>query len=114
MFDFLHVLQFVIHYSFHLLLPGLIAWIFFRKKWKTAWLIMIGAMLIDLDHLLANPVFDPNRCSIGFHPLHSPLAIFFYSLLLFIPNVYIRIVSAGLLLHMITDFQDCLWINFLE
>jgi hypothetical protein len=113
MFDFLHVLQFVILYSFHLLLPGLIAWIFFRKKWKTASLIMIGTMLIDLDHLLANPVFDPNRCSIGFHPLHSPLAIFFLFLLLFIPNVYIRIVSAGLLLHMITDFQDCLWINFL-
>lgn len=113
MFDFLHVLQFVIHYSFHLLLPGFVAWIFFRKKWKVAWFIMILTMLVDLDHLLTNPVFDPNRCSIGFHPLHSFLAIFIYFLLLFAPNGYIRIISAGLLLHMLTDLQDCFWINFL-
>ena len=28
---------------------------------------MLTTMLIDLDHLLANPVFDPDRCSINFH-----------------------------------------------
>jgi len=68
---------------------------------------MIATMLVDLDHLLADPLFDPNRCSIGFHPLHSYYAIVFYVLMLFFPRL--RIVAIGLLLHMLTDFQDCLW-----
>lgn len=68
---------------------------------------MLATMLIDLDHLLADPVFDPNRCSIGFHPLHSFVAIGFYFILAFIPKT--RIVAVGLLLHMATDFQDCFW-----
>ena len=72
---------------------------------------MLGTMLIDLDHLLSNPVFDPTRCSIGFHPLHSYEAIIIYVLLLFLPNVYIKIIATGLLFHMFTDFQDCFWMN---
>ena len=48
---------------------------FFPHPWKMVWLIMMLTMLVDLDHLLANPIYDPNRCSIGFHPLHSYLAI---------------------------------------
>ncbi|MCB0704135.1 MAG: hypothetical protein KDC34_02455 [Saprospiraceae bacterium] len=99
--------QTLVHYSLHLLFPGLIAWLFFRKEWKKAWLLMLATMLIDLDHLLADPVFDPNRCSIGFHPLHSFVAIGFYFILAFIPKT--RIVAVGLLLHMATDFQDCFW-----
>ncbi len=71
---------------------------------------MIATMLVDLDHLLANPIFDSSRCSIGFHPLHSYYAIGGYFLLLFIPNTKVKIVAVGLLFHMITDFQDCLWI----
>ena len=110
--DFLQILQPIIHYSLHLLFPGLIAWMFFRKKWKTAWLIIIATMLVDLDHLLANPIFDSNRCGIGFHPLHSYYAIITYFLMLFIPNIYVRIVAVGLLFHMFTDFQDCLWMIF--
>ena len=69
-------------------------------------------MIVDLDHLLANPVFDAGRCSIGFHPLHSYYAIGFYFLLLLIPNIYTRIVAVGLLFHMFTDFQDCFWMIF--
>jgi len=103
-------LQIIIHYGLHFLVPGIIAWLFFRKRWKISWLIMLGTMMIDLDHLLANPIFDPNRCSIGFHPLHSYYAMGFYFLLFFIPNFYIRVIATGLLLHMFTDFQDCLWI----
>ncbi|MFT5236880.1 MAG: hypothetical protein ACI9M9_000469, partial [Flavobacteriaceae bacterium] len=72
------MVQQLIHYGFHLLIPGLIAWIFFRNNWKVAWLIMIATMLVDLDHLLANPIFMANRCSINFHPLHSYIAIGFY------------------------------------
>lgn len=71
---------------------------------------MIGTMLVDLDHLLARPIFDPARCSIGFHPLHSGYAIAFYFLLLLYPNKYVRIIAVGLLFHMATDFQDCLWL----
>lgn len=100
----------IIHYSLHLLVPGIIAWGFFKKRWKSAWLIMISTMLVDLDHLWANPIFDPSRCSIGFHPLHSYYAIAFYFLLLIIPNFYTRAIAIGLLFHMLTDLQDCLWI----
>ncbi len=32
---------------------------------------MLATMAIDLDHLLADPVFDPDRFCIGFHPLHT-------------------------------------------
>ena len=100
----------VLHYSLHFLAPGILAWLFFRDVWKKGWLIMLGTMIVDLDHLLATPIFDPNRCSIGFHPLHSVNAIFIYFLLLLYPNKYVRIVAIGLLLHMFTDFQDCIWI----
>jgi hypothetical protein len=111
--EFLSILQFITHYSFHLLFPGLIAWVFFRKYWKVAWGIMISTMIVDLDHLMTDPIFDPNRCSIGFHPLHSYYAIAIYLLMLFVPNIYVRIIAIGLLFHMFTDFQDCLWIRFL-
>jgi hypothetical protein len=68
---------------------------------------MIATMLVDLDHLLAEPMFDPARCSIGFHPLHSYYAIAIYAVMAFFPKL--RIVAVGLLFHMVTDFQDCLW-----
>lgn len=64
-------------------------------------------MLVDLDHLLATPVFQADRCSIGFHPLHSIYAMVVY-LLMLIPNNIIRLIAIGLLFHMLTDFIDCL------
>jgi hypothetical protein len=103
------MLQSILHYGLHLLFPGLIAWVFFRNKWKKAYLIMLATMLVDLDHLLANPIFDPNRCSIGFHFLHSYYAILIYVTLLLFPKS--RIVAIGLLLHMLTDYLDC---NFVK
>ena len=69
---------------------------------------MVATMLVDLDHLLADPIFDPDRCSIGFHPLHSYISIAAYAAFLFFPKL--RIIGIGLLLHMLTDFQDCLWL----
>jgi predicted cobalt transporter CbtA len=99
------VVQTILHYSLHLLAPGLIAWVFFRDEWKKAWLIMLATMLVDLDHLLATPIFDPHRCSIGFHPLHSYYAIAAYPILLFFSKT--RVVGVGLLFHMLTDFIDC-------
>jgi hypothetical protein len=101
------MLQQLIHYGFHLLVPGIIAWVFFRNNWKIAWLIMITTMLVDLDHLLADPVFLANRCSINFHPLHSYIAIGVYFIMTLFKKV--RIVGIGLTLHMIADYLDCLW-----
>jgi len=108
MFEFLQNYQSIIHYGLHFIAPVFLAFLFFRKNWKTAWLIMIATMLVDLDHLFANPIFDPNRCSIGFHFLHTPYAIGVYILLLFIPNKWIKVVGLGLLFHMLTDYIDCL------
>ena len=62
-------------------------------------------MLIDVDHLLATPIFDPNRCSINFHPLHSYYAIAVYVGMVFFPKT--RIVGIGLLLHILADSADC-------
>ena len=69
---------------------------------------MLATMLIDLDHLLADAIFDPSRCSIGFHPLHSYYAIGLYCIMPLFPKL--RIVATGLLFHILTDWQDCLWI----
>ena len=110
--ELLHILQLIVHYSLHLLAPGAIAWFFFRTQWKKAWLIMLATMLVDLDHLLATPIFELGRCSIGFHPLHSYYAIAIYFIMVFFPKL--RIIAIGLLFHMLTDFQDCLWSNFLR
>ena len=101
------MLQTLVHYTLHLLVPGLIAYIFFRKEWKKAWLIMLATMLVDLDHLFATPLFDPDRCSINFHPLHTYWAMGVYALLLFFKKT--RIIAVGLLFHMLTDLIDCQW-----
>lgn len=99
------MLQAFAHYGIHLFLPLIVAIIWYKTNWKTAFLIMIFGMLIDLDHLLATPIFDPNRCSIGFHPLHSYFAILFY-LFLLIPKKS-RLVALGLVIHIIADMVDC-------
>lgn len=104
----MEVVRFCLHYGMHFLLPGLIAYVFFKDHWKKAWLIMILTMLIDLDHLLATPIFDANRCSINFHPLHTYYALIAYVLLLLFKKT--RVVGIGLVLHLITDYLDCLWL----
>lgn len=103
----MEMIQILVHYSLHLLVPGLIAFIFFTSEWKKAWLIMLATMLVDVDHLFATPIFDPNRCSIGFHPLHTYWATIIYVLLFFFKKT--RIIAVGLLFHMLTDYIDCQW-----
>ncbi len=66
---------------------------------------MLATMLIDADHLLADPVFNPNRCSINFHPLHSYWVLTIYIGLLFFKKT--RIIAVGLVFHLFTDFVDC-------
>ncbi|WP_109852045.1 DUF6122 family protein [Aquimarina sp. AU58] len=95
----------IIHYGFHLILPLLIALLFFPKQWKKVYFLFIAAMLIDIDHILADQIFDPNRCSIGFHPLHSYYAITAYGIMLFFSKT--RIIGLALLWHILTDLLDC-------
>jgi hypothetical protein len=85
-----------------------------RKEWQLAYFILVATMLVDIDHLLANPIYDPTRCSIGFHPLHQLWFIGLYTLLCFIPKT--RLIGLGLTIHMALDSIDCqvtngIWIN---
>ncbi len=98
--------QTLIHYFLHLGMPLIIAVVFFRNDYKRVYLILLATMLVDLDHLLATPIFSPNRCSINFHPLHTYYAMVGYVGLLFFKKPY-RIIGLGLLLHMLTDLNDC-------
>ena len=99
--------QTLVHYSLHFAFPLVLALVFFPLMWQTAYLIMVATMLIDLDHLLAKPIFEPRRCSIGYHPLHSFYALPVYALLLLLPAT--QIVAVGILFHLFTDTVDCLW-----
>jgi hypothetical protein len=102
------LIKLFIHYTFHFVVPIFIARTFFKDNWLNAYLLMLATLLIDLDHLLASPIFDPNRCSIGYHPLHTVYAAFFYLLLYFIPSWKWKAVAIGCLWHLSTDYIDCL------
>ena len=95
----------MLHLALHALVPGLVAALVFRDRWRRAWLVMVATMLVDVDHLLATPVYDPGRCSIGFHPLHTAPALALYAALALVPRT--RLVGVGLLLHMALDALDC-------
>jgi len=96
----------VVHVSLHVLVPALVSRIFFPENWPRAWLIMMLTMLVDLDHLLAEPIYDAQRCSIGFHPLHSYPALAVYLGMCVIPGA--RVPACGLLIHMAVDGLYCL------
>lgn len=114
----------MIHIVLHFAVPLVVALFFFRKRWRNAALIMIATMMVDVDHLLANPIYDPTRCSIGFHPLHTTPAIAAYVLLFVLPLLFMRkkdgqglsssgrwlhLIGLGLLLHMALDGLDCIF-----
>ena len=109
----------LLHLALHFLVPALLVGLLWRKdwlgaQWPLAYFILMATMLVDIDHLLANPIYDPNRCSIGFHPLHQLWFIGLYSLLCFIPKT--RLIGLGLTIHMALDSIDCqvtngIWIN---
>ena len=68
-------------------------------------LVLALSNLIDMDHLLASPIYDPTRCSINFHPLHSWYFFPAYLLGLFFPKT--RIFCMGIALHLGVDAIDC-------
>lgn len=96
----------ILHLVLHVTVPLAIAITFYRERWRRAWLIMLVTMVVDLDHLVADPIYDPGRCSIGYHPLHTAPAIAAY-LALLIPR-QTRLPALGLVVHMALDGIDCL------
>jgi hypothetical protein len=95
-----------LHLVLHAVVPLAIALAFYRDRWRRAWLIMLATMIIDIDHLVADPIYDPGRCSVGYHPLHTAPAIVLYAALL-IP-VRTRLAGLGLVVHIALDALDCL------
>lgn len=100
----------LIHLLLHLLVPAAIARTWYAASFGKAWLIMMAAMLIDIDHLVADPIYDPGRCSVGFHPLHQYPLIAVYALLALWPKT--RLIGIGLLVHLALDGVDCLWMSY--
>ncbi|PHS14968.1 MAG: hypothetical protein COA86_15005 [Kangiella sp.] len=109
----------MLHLILHFIIPLLIAFAFIDyffvyfssiskikfPKLLLIWALMMLTMIIDLDHLLATPIYQIDRCSIGFHPLHRLLPILFYFFLC-IPKKT-RVFGVGLIIHMILDSIDC-------
>jgi len=93
------------HLALHFTVPLLVAFLFFRENLKLSYLAMILTMLVDLDHLLASPIYDANRCSIGFHPLHQYWFIAIYLVMSFFSKT--RLIGVGLIIHMSLDALDC-------
>jgi hypothetical protein len=96
---------FLFHMFLHVAVPVAVAWLFFRQDFRWAVLIMVAANLIDLDHLLADPIVDSDRCSVGFHLLHQYWLIPVYVLLALIPKA--RLIGLGLVIHIGLDYIDC-------
>ncbi|MFK7813417.1 MAG: DUF6122 family protein [Maribacter sp.] len=99
------MLRFFLHYGIHFVVPIAIGLLFFKKNRARVILILLSAIIIDIDHVFANPIFDPNRCSINFHPLHSYWAIGLYFGFLFFKKT--RIFGIALLIHILADLTDC-------
>jgi len=104
----------MLHMFLHILVPGLVALAQRTHSRARAFAWLMAGMLSDLDHLLAARVYDPNRCSIGFHPLHTALPIACYVLLAAYPKT--RLLGVGLCIHILLDRVDCrfntgMWIS---
>ena len=121
----------MVHLALHFVLPLLVALVFYRTTWRHSWLLLVSTMLVDIDHLLATPIYDPARCSIGFHPLHTAVPFAVYVVLFALPLLAwlwdkaapreraeadrskkpivrtLHLVGLGLIIHMALDWSDC-------
>ncbi len=98
------MIRFFIHYGMHFIAPLFIAKKYDPALWKKIYLIFLASMLVDLDHLLSTPIFDPERLSVGHHLLHSYPALVIYAVGLNYPKT--RLLSFALIFHMFTDLVD--------
>lgn len=125
----------IIHLVLHVLLPLLVAVVYvmwaagrgkheLKRHFVWAFALMMVTMAVDIDHLLAVPIYAPNRCSILFHPLHTVWPMVVYGLMLLWPlllrissrtiqkrDAVIAWLGAGLVIHMVLDALDCLWMK---
>lgn len=111
----------MLHIALHFIVPLGVALAFYRDRWRSTLLLLVATMLVDADHLLADPIYDPARCSIGFHPLHTAPAVAVYVALFALPLFWkrgepwserrrallVHLVGLGLLIHMALDLGDC-------
>ena len=95
-----------LHLLLHVIVPAIVAFGLGRTEKLKALLIMLSAILLDLDHLFASPIYDPNRCSLDFHSLHHYSIHPLYLAMCFHPKT--RWLGIGLLIHMALDGIDCL------
>ena len=98
---------FFLHYGAHWLAPLALARIAAPALWLRFAAVMLAANAIDIDHLLADPIFDPDRCSIGFHPLHTWPAAAAYAVMLAVPRWWVRAFALGASWHLAVDWGDC-------
>ncbi|WP_299318624.1 DUF6122 family protein [uncultured Porphyromonas sp.] len=112
----LPLLKLLAHYGLHLVAPYFLAALWPKRSRLRVYLLLLATMAIDLDHLLVRPIFDPERCSVGFHLLHSWPFVLLYALLCVLPYGrlgwpwWLRVLGVGLCLHIFTDWQDfVLW-----
>lgn len=113
----------MIHIVLHFVVPVLVALACYGGRWRSAALVLVATMVVDIDHVLADPIYDPERCSIGFHPLHSVPALLSYCALFALPWAWksrwnvarrgralwvVHLIGLGLLIHMALDGTDCL------
>ncbi len=103
------MLRFAIHYGIHFIVPIFIALFFYKKNKTFAIIVLLAGIVIDVDHFFANPVFDPMRCSINYHPLHTYWAIAIYCILFVYKKT--RLFGLALLIHILADLADCYMIN---
>lgn len=113
----------MIHIVLHFVVPVLVARACYGRRWRSAALVLVATMVVDVDHVLADPIYDPERCSIGFHPLHGAPALLLYGALFALPWAWksrwnagrrgralwvVHLIGLGLLIHMALDWTDCL------
>ncbi|UXI70692.1 DUF6122 family protein [Tahibacter amnicola] len=96
-----------VHIVLHVVVPWAVAWWGYRSRWRQCWLWLLVGWLIDVDHLLAESTYVPDRCSIGFHPLHTvPAAVAYLGLTAWQRT---RWLGLGLCIHVLLDALDCIW-----
>ena len=77
-----------------------------RTDLKFVSLLVLSSNLIDLDHLLADSIYDPARCSTNFHLLHTWFVFPFYIIGSFFGKY--KYFFWGIGIHLILDFFDCI------
>ena len=117
-----------IHLLLHVVVPFVVAWaispLIVGFSVRVIFAVLMLTMLVDADHLVADPIYAPGRCSIWFHPLHTFWPIVFYGLMTAWPlllkvmakplskhHLIVGLLGLGLLIHMALDWSDCIWMK---